>query len=281
MMAVRRDGVKTSREGGFRYLNGREYGGQSKKRSEDMVMSWIESLPNRKENLKNAEERGEAGSSKASSGGRTEGSTFSSLSIVVPETHTNVSRSEDIIELSEEEVPYFASFNSFKSEDARTAAEAPAAPRGWHKWWKDCKSKATGIQSLSLSSLKSSASGRNQGRRGAATSKRRRSKAISKVLGNYGCYSIRTNSTGGGVGEDQAPGSAATAVAEDLEKGAFPGPKSPQAAEKKSAEDCKPSIERADKMSFHVPSSFLTLAICAFQFTQSSGLLLSFYLFML
>ena len=48
-------------------------------------------------------------------------------------------------------------------------------------------------------------------------------------------------------------------------------------------EDCRPSIERADKTAFHanVPSSILTLTICAFQFTQSSGLLLSFYLFML
>jgi len=49
---------------------------------------------------------------------------------------------------------------------------------------------------------------------------------------------------------------------------------------RKAEEDAlRPSIARADKiMSIHknVPSSVLTFTICAFQLTQSSGLLLSF-----
>ena len=52
---------------------------------------------------------------------------------------------------------------------------------------------------------------------------------------------------------------------------------------------CRPSIARAStgldsgliRLHDNVPNPLLTLTVCAFQFTQSSGLLLCFYLFAL
>ena len=103
----------------------------------------------------------------------------------------------------------------------------------------------------------------------------------------YGCYSIQTLSNSSSM----SPMSGSDDDSEDqlsgCEKKNLTTPKTDAEDADAAAphDSCRPSIARVkDKMSFHtnVPSSMLTFTICAFQLTQSSGLLLSIaYLLML
>ena len=184
-------------------------------------------------------------------------------------------RQDGIIELREEEASYFTDHSYSFSKQLRKEKEMRSLERKEREkksaadvsfsWWQNrldnvyanIRSRLLNIPSTISTSLKNP--------------------------GGYGCYSIRTNSanTISSTGDDDYDSENPPNSKQDQQKSADDSKAKEVTSEISAANECHPSIT---KMSFHsnVPSSVLTFTICAFQFTQSSGLLLSFaYLLML
>jgi hypothetical protein len=240
---------------------------------------------------------------------------FSKLSVVIPETFTNIQKDEEVIELKEEEACYFAGYHNHSSRFSkqlqkgmmnmrmtkRTTATAAGAEEGPDTLLQRAGAGA-GDLSLSLSSFWQNCNSRLDIVCNNIRNKFCQLPASSAAAAR--CYSIRTQSVNGirtdqddlisslsGGGGDcrnerdlrhrKLSNGDDVVDSEDPDDSRQQMTMTPEECSSKKEEECHPSIT---KMSFHsnVPNSVLTFTICAFQFTQSSGLLLSFaYLFML
>ena len=238
---------------------------------DDMVQSWIESLPALQDlsQVKSkatplptttTKERSDSFSADSSAlptsgsgspvvvGGGKRALAFSKLSVVVPATCTNITRDqEDIIELREEEANFLAAargeVGAPAGQEQPKGGAASKSPRAWQAWWRECKRKFGSLHRRRTAEKEEGCEG-----------KRPRKAACD--------------------GEDEDPEVGGAAALPTLP--ARPTP-------------CRPSIARAStgldsgliRLHDNVPNPLLTLTVCAFQFTQSSGLLLCFYLFAL
>lgn len=227
---------------------------------DDMVQSWIESLPalqdlSQVKSKATPPERSDSFSAPTSGsgspvvvGGGRRALAFSKLSVVVPATCTNITRDqEDIIELREEEANFLAAargeVGAPAGQEQPKGGAASKSPRAWQAWWRECKRKFGSLHRRRTAEKEEGCEG-----------KRPRKAACD--------------------GEDEDPEVGGAAAHPTLP--AKPTP-------------CRPSIARAStgldsgliRLHDNVPNPLLTLTVCAFQFTQSSGLLLCFYLFAL
>ena len=277
MVASLKEIGREMRKQTFETKTGRTF--RFKKRSNDMVQSWIESLPSRREDSVVLKSLPWSSHDAPSEGTTTKSKTseYTSLSVTIPQTCTNISKGDDIIELEAEEASYLANQFDGPAVGAAKASQAPAPSPPTGGWWQT-KLDAVyfAVRTKVLSTLPSSDPGAEK-----------EDKAGRRPKGLAGCYSIRTKSMNSERSPASSFHSAASAVDEENPKVAGAGAGAEEGAGAGAGavmkKDCRPSIERADKTAFHanVPSSILTLTICAFQFTHSSGLLLSFYLFKL
>eukprot|EP00213_Chloropicon_mariensis_P000453 CAMPEP_0197481596 /NCGR_PEP_ID=MMETSP1309-20131121/48445_1 /TAXON_ID=464262 /ORGANISM="Genus nov. species nov., Strain RCC998" /LENGTH=299 /DNA_ID=CAMNT_0043023871 /DNA_START=45 /DNA_END=941 /DNA_ORIENTATION=- len=269
---------------------------RTKKRSNEMVQSWIESLPGgggQKTNTSGGggdEEQGQGQDhgqvvvnidmpestqvvAERERCVKSKSDAFSSLSILIPQTCTNISRNDDIIEVHEDEMKYFADkspgADDIDLEDLRHNKKQMAM----------AMERKEGMQLHSHShSQQKNWCKRINSRLDTVYSKIRRQlhniPRISSLKDNgvdlrYGCYSIQTLSNSSSM----SPMSGSDDDSEDqlsgCEKKNLTTPKTDAEDADAAAphDSCRPSIARVkDKMSFHtnVPSSMLTFTICAF-----------------